>query len=206
MKTKDREEKLRRLIYLYKYGMAFLLNDEDSNRIFTAFFRHISDILDKRGITGLEQIINMTKQYESGKVEILGEKVTLTTVHSSKGLEWKHVIIMPYDNLAFPSFRNIYNLHDKRVDIDDIKTYLDGERRLNYVGLTRAIDKLTLIGDFSNFSVFGLEALGIVNKASTEDIVGMAIRYCDHNMFNYHLEQEEYKHYVEEAGNIIEIK
>ena len=70
--------------------MAFLLNDEDTSRVFTAFFRHVSDILDKRGIVGLEQIINMTKQYESGRIEILGEKVTLTTVHSSKGMEWKH--------------------------------------------------------------------------------------------------------------------
>lgn len=55
------------------------------------------------------------------------ERVTVSTVHSAKGLEWGHVFVMGLNQGVFPSGSN-----------------LEEERRLFYVAATRARDNLTL--------------------------------------------------------------
>jgi hypothetical protein len=188
----DRSKKVKLLINEYMSGTGFFLGDDtDTKRVFKAFFKHFQELIDKRGLKDVEQIISMTKQYENGNVEILGDKVTLTTVHSSKGMEWGHVIIMAYDNIGFPSFSNILDLQDKGVGNTDISDYIDGERRLNYVALTRAINKLTLVGDFKNFSLFGLEALGIVQNLSVIDIISMATKQSIRKSLDINLNDED---------------
>jgi DNA helicase-2/ATP-dependent DNA helicase PcrA len=61
------------------------------------------------------------------------ERVTLSTIHQAKGLEWRAVFIVWMTEGMFPSSRSI--------------PYLDAieeERRLFYVGITRAEDELYL--------------------------------------------------------------
>jgi len=60
------------------------------------------------------------------------EGVTLMTLHASKGLEWKVVFIVGCEEGLIP-----YNEHHKEVDLDE-------ERRLFYVGMTRAKESLFL--------------------------------------------------------------
>ena len=66
-------------------------------------------------------------------------QVTLATLHSSKGLEWDHVFIIGCEEGTIPH---------KRVDAarasDAIAGDLDEERRLFYVGITRARETLDL--------------------------------------------------------------
>lgn len=57
--------------------------------------------------------------------------LTLTSIHRSKGLEWDKVFIVGCDDKLFPS------------DIDEIS--IQEERRLFYVGITRAKTELTII-------------------------------------------------------------
>ncbi|GAB6190044.1 ATP-dependent helicase [Marinitoga arctica] len=61
------------------------------------------------------------------------EKITLTTVHGAKGLEWKVVIIISVNPGDFP---NGMALKDKK---------LDEEERLFYVAVTRAKDELYIV-------------------------------------------------------------
>lgn len=65
-----------------------------------------------------------------GKVrqEMRSDHVTLSTVHSSKGLEWKHVYLMGASDLFFPAD----------------KEQLEEERRLFYVAVTRCKQFLTI--------------------------------------------------------------
>ena len=61
------------------------------------------------------------------------EMLTLSTIHSAKGLEWHSVFVLWAADGRFPS---MYNVHD-----DD---EIEEERRLMYVAVTRAKDRLYL--------------------------------------------------------------
>jgi DNA helicase-2/ATP-dependent DNA helicase PcrA len=62
--------------------------------------------------------------------------VTLTTIHSAKGLEYDYVYMI--DNL------NELNI-DKNLSVEDYQSKLEEERRIFYVGMTRAKEKLNII-------------------------------------------------------------
>ncbi len=65
------------------------------------------------------------------------DKVLLMTLHSAKGLEFEHVYIAGMEENLFPSFMALMN---EDGDPDAIEE----ERRLAYVGITRAKKQLTL--------------------------------------------------------------
>ena len=89
------------------------------------------------------------------------EYVVLMTLHSAKGLEFPNVYLVGMEDGLFPSFMNITS---------DDPEELEEERRLCYVGITRAEEKLTLTyaarrmvrGEthFHNVSRFALEIPG----------------------------------------------
>lgn len=62
-------------------------------------------------------------------------KVVLMTLHTSKGLEFENVFLVGLEENLFPSSRAIVSLSDME---------LEEERRLMYVGITRAKQKLFL--------------------------------------------------------------
>ena len=62
-------------------------------------------------------------------------KVTLMTLHSAKGLEFPYVFIAGMEERLFPSGMS--------MDSDDPDA-IEEERRLCYVGITRAMEKLYL--------------------------------------------------------------
>ncbi|MBN1699419.1 MAG: UvrD-helicase domain-containing protein [Spirochaetales bacterium] len=103
-------------------------------------------------VRNLEEIVNATSNYPGGKeglsafleTTLLGSndedpflhegKVTLITVHNTKGLEFDRVIITGLEEGLFPHWR----------EGDDEEEELEEERRLFYVGVTRARKSLYL--------------------------------------------------------------
>ena len=66
--------------------------------------------------------------------------VTLMTVHSAKGLEYRDVYIVGLEDGVFPHFRALSE-----------PTEMEEERRLAYVGITRAMTRLTLTHAWSRW-------------------------------------------------------
>ena len=85
------------------------------------------------------------------------DRVTLTTVHSAKGLEWDHVFIVSLVGWVFPS----------KLSIDALGSD-EEERRLFYVAVTRAKQHLHLCHFAKSLAATGKEAARAVSSFLTE--------------------------------------
>jgi len=84
------------------------------------------------------------------------EKVTLMTLHSAKGLEFPAVFIVGMEEGIFPSYKSVGEPHE-----------LEEERRLCYVGITRAKDYLFLTCSKQR-TIFGATARNKISRFITE--------------------------------------
>ncbi len=94
--------------------------------------------------TGLKPIENLASFLEAvtlvSDVDVLGEEVssvTLITLHQAKGLEFPVVFIVGMEDGILPHFRSF-----------DAPEQMEEERRLCYVGITRARQKIYLVRAF----------------------------------------------------------
>jgi len=120
---------------------------------------HIEYICEKSGysLEGMKRIITSVKLIAKANKDILGflyslemleqemsqsaaeeEGVILSTIHSSKGLEWDEVFMVDLMNGSFPSYQTL----EKSKNGDEF--YMEEERRLFYVAMTRAKKRLNL--------------------------------------------------------------
>lgn len=84
--------------------------------------------------TGLEKLLeDAALMSEADEVETKKEVVNLMTLHTAKGLEFAVVFMVGLEEGIFPHSRSLFN-----------PTELEEERRLCYVGLTRAKEKVVL--------------------------------------------------------------
>ena len=84
-----------------------------------------------RGVAGFLEDVSLYTDVDAWEED--ADKVALMTVHSAKGLEFPHVIIIGLDQDIFPHMGP-----SRDQDIEE-------ERRLFYVGMTRAMQSLTLL-------------------------------------------------------------
>lgn len=122
--------------YLDKYkreteeNLARLENIKELRSVATRF-PNINEFLENVALIEAEQD-------ENGKVHATGytttdNKVTLMTIHAAKGLEFPVVFIVGMEEGLFPHSRSLFDINE-----------LEEERRLAYVGITRAKDLLYL--------------------------------------------------------------
>ncbi len=74
--------------------------------------------------------------------DLSSDKVLMMTLHSAKGLEFPHVYIVGMEDGLFPGDRSVMSMSSE--DMEE-------ERRLAYVGITRAKEDLTLTAASSRF-------------------------------------------------------
>lgn len=85
--------------------------------------------------------------------------MTLTTVHSSKGLEWKQVYMIDLLNGIFPNNEVLKSMNSREIE---------EERRLFYVGMTRAKSKLTLYNTKNGITSIFLDELKDILEGKKE--------------------------------------
>lgn len=196
----DKQNRFKALLALYKAGMDNIEMSRDKKRDAYSLLRYMLDISDTLGFDKMTEYLRLVEQYESGKVGTLGEKVTLSTIHSAKGREWQKVIMFACDNISEPSFDRIVTLKNSdKTSSEDLSKYIDEERRLFYVGSTRAKEELILMTS-EHPSVFLLESLG--SGDTNTDIVRYALDggydQVNKHIIDKDILNKESKYYYEE--------
>ena len=85
-------------------------------------------------LSGFLEEVALVADIES--LEDDSDYVVLMTLHSAKGLEFPKVYLAGMEDGLFPSYMSITS--------DDSSEQLEEERRLAYVGITRAMKELTI--------------------------------------------------------------
>ncbi len=140
LKSKKGPSILKQILYSIGY-MSFL---ERNHSISQSAAKHLISVLEhmmrnaespqewRHKLEEMENKINMAQQAKNAQL-------TLTTIHSAKGLEYDYVFIVDVTENIFPSLKA-----GKKVSEENILEQIEEERRLMYVAMTRGINKVTV--------------------------------------------------------------
>lgn len=151
-------------------GLIEILNELESS---STHFKTINEYL--------EHIEKVKSEIVESRNNKNSEGVIFTTMHSAKGLEFPYVYIIGANEGTIP--------HEKSYDIEDDKNRkeaIEEERRLLYVGITRAQDELYISSPKNKYGrkVFQSRFIDEIKSPTKEDI--KAIKIGDkivHNKF-----------------------
>ena len=128
-----------------------LFDGEDSEKLASARWSNVLDFVDWMARRCGGEITQEGGTFESERQSVLqvaqtisviislaerGQEqdvVTLSTLHAAKGLEWQHVQLASVNEGLLP-----FKIDDDRLDAGELVSRLEEERRLMYVGITRA--------------------------------------------------------------------
>ena len=174
----NRESQLNKMLSMYITSVEFMYKSMDKARTLVGIVGYIKSLIRELGYDNAITHLNITERYESGKEKVLGNKITMSTMHSAKGKEWKYVVLFANDNITCPSFEGIGKMTEDGIELRDISGSIDENRRLSYVGMTRAKEELMIFTDKNNMSVYMLEALGVLKPngfKNNQHIINLAI-------------------------------
>ena len=158
--AETQEEKLSNIITQISINLDFAYKG-DSYRRFTGFIDFFKELASENTVEEIRYMLENAEKLECSTDDFAVSKVTLSTVHSSKGLEWKNVCLFGCDNMVFPAQKALTRMYEsKGYSEEDLENFIECERRLYYVGCTRAKDNLYVVGDMLNPSYFLLESQG----------------------------------------------
>lgn len=164
------KDKIKELLKYWKVSVKYMYKDSDRERLLEGYYQYAVYLLDSMELSEIDGLFSLTEQYEKGEAAVLGSKVTLSTLHGAKGKEWKNVILFLCDRITMPCKRELEKMcEDHRTD-EEISEYIDCERRLYYVGCTRAKDRLSLVCNPNLVSNFVLESFGLCDNTSDNNM------------------------------------
>ncbi len=121
-------------------------------------FKSISKSFEEKdGVISLEEFlleVSLVSDVEEYKDDT--NKISLMTIHSVKGLEFKHVFVVGLEEGIFPHINSLLD-----------NSELEEERRLAYVAITRAKDDLHLV-NARHRTLFGKEQINPASRFISE--------------------------------------
>ena len=155
---------LNRIDQYMGYGDYLRENNIDDNKLFILQMLAQNERTIPEFLNRLEELRAILAE----KKEDYRENFILSTIHSSKGLEYDNVILMDVINGVFPS-KIIKNF--KSATPQEKREY-EEERRIFYVGMTRAKDKLAILKYGDEPSMFVGELLPKDSKKAAKEKAG----------------------------------
>jgi DNA helicase-2/ATP-dependent DNA helicase PcrA len=92
----------------------------------------------------IAEFLRLLALRQDGDEEEATDRVTLTTIHGAKGLEWRYVFLIGLEEGLMPHARTLDERATDFMPDGDAAVSLEEERRLFYVAVTRARDRLYL--------------------------------------------------------------
>jgi len=114
---------------IYKLDSLERVKDIELYLTIASKYKNLDDFLNENLINPVNHSVS-----ENGMESDEDEVLTLSTIHSAKGLEWKVVFIISAVEGSFPNYRSASDVEQ-----------LEEERRLFYVAVTRAKDDLYVV-------------------------------------------------------------
>lgn len=175
----DDVERIGKCLDAYYDGIGFMYKTRDRSRWISSIVKYMKNLLKEMGPEKLQAFIHLTEQTEQATTVVPAwcGRVTLSTIHGSKGREWKYVLILADDNKSFPSYDGIMTMEKRGVSRQDISNSLDEGRRLHYVAMTRAKVALAVFAPIDDLGVYLCESFGLIDKGEAEGnghIISMA--------------------------------
>ncbi|MCR5505405.1 MAG: UvrD-helicase domain-containing protein [Bacilli bacterium] len=133
------------MIYSLGYQDYLLKDDDDGeDRLenVKALFQDLRHYLKSNPDSSFEEYLQNIALVSAQDELVDGDFVTFMTVHTAKGLEYPVIFVVRFNNGVFPHVRSVMESGYKGIE---------EERRLAYVAMTRAKERLylTLAGDYS---------------------------------------------------------
>ncbi|MBR3454792.1 MAG: ATP-dependent helicase [Bacteroidaceae bacterium] len=85
------------------------------------------------------------------EITVKNRAVTLTTIHSAKGLEWDNVILAGASENVLPSYR----CFEKNISAEEIKSRINEEKKKYYVAVTRSKKNLYITYSLTSKNQYG---------------------------------------------------
>ena len=143
-------QKVMTLMYKLYKNSQYRIKSGDTDRQYQSIIKYIADRVDQVGIAEYTEEVERHKAMSNIQITSGQDRLTLSTMHGAKGKEWKYVFIMCDDNMCLPSAYEVDKMIDSGIDMEEIYSYIEQERRLHYVAMTRAKEKLYVFTDASN--------------------------------------------------------
>jgi DNA helicase-2/ATP-dependent DNA helicase PcrA len=153
--TVEAKTRIENIRELQSVALEFIQNNEEENPTLEDFLAHVSLVAD---------VDSMEEE---------PDRVVLMTIHSAKGLEFPVVFLAGMEDGLFPGFRSIGE-----------ESEMEEERRLCYVGITRAMKQLYLTHAKSR-TLFG---------NTTYNRISRFVEEIPDNLLDYASEEADKKH------------
>jgi DNA helicase-2/ATP-dependent DNA helicase PcrA len=132
-------------------------------------------------MASMQTLLDMSKDYDDivdfaresvldpDAEEDMSDAVTLTTIHASKGLEWKNVFVIALEAGLLPSKRATDDVGDPENPWDHRASGgIEEERRLFHVAMTRAADRLFISRSHSRLNQERVRPSSFLHEAGFE--------------------------------------